>query len=86
MSDNVTRGNGQKNAASRLRLDIRKKHFTGRVAQCCNRLPRGAAESLLLEVVKTVNPWLSCSSVSKSPALSTRMDFPTNTSKDSVIN
>lgn len=81
MSDNITKGNGQKNAALRLRLDIKKTYFTTRIAHRCNRLPRGAAESLLLEVVKTVDPWLNCSGVGKSPALSTRMDFPTNTSK-----
>lgn len=79
MSANVTMGKGQKPDASRLRLDIFV--FIGRVAQHCDRLPRGAAESLLLEVVKTVNPWLNRSSVGKSPAFSTRMDFPTNTSK-----
>lgn len=78
MSDNVTRGKWPKNAALRLRLDIKNKYFTRKVAQCRNRSLRGAAESLL-EAVKTVNSRLNCFGVSKSSTWSSRMDFPTNT-------
>ncbi|KAJ7398320.1 hypothetical protein BTVI_126425 [Pitangus sulphuratus] len=47
-----TRGNGFKVKESRVRLDIRKKSFPGRVGKPWHRLPREAMAAPSLEVSK----------------------------------